>query len=64
MEFNKIKVDREKCIGCGACSIMAPQTFKMDDEGKSVVIDPPGDDVSAIKMAKESCPVEAISIEE
>lgn len=57
------KVDKEKCIGCGACAAVAPNTFKIGDDGKSEVSDPAGDPEETIKQAADSCPVQAISIE-
>ncbi len=60
----KIKVDQAKCIGCGLCVSMAPKTFKLAQDGKSEVIEPPKDKEEVTKSAAESCPVEAIKIEE
>ena len=35
-----IKVNLDDCIGCGVCSELCPQNFKLDeDEGKCMVID-------------------------
>lgn len=56
----KVKVDKEKCIGCGTCVVIAPKTFKLGDDGKSQVIEPSGDDETTIKEAVDSCPVDAI----
>lgn len=57
----KLKVDQEKCIGCGACVAIAPENFDFDDEGLSKVIN---DEVTEkAKSAEEACPVYAISIE-
>jgi ferredoxin len=39
----RIVVDRERCIGSGNCCFYAPNTFDLDDELKSVVIDTGGD---------------------
>jgi len=58
-----INVDQEKCIGCGACVAIAPATFKINDNGKSEVINEKGDSEDVIKQAADSCPVQAISIE-
>jgi ferredoxin len=58
------KVDKEKCIGCGTCIALAANTFRFDEEGKSEVFNAAGDDADTIKMAKDSCPVQAISMEE
>ncbi len=60
----RIVVDRERCIGSGNCSFYAPSTFDLDDEMKSVVIDPAGDDPGDVRAAVEGCPVNAISIED
>lgn len=57
------KVDKEKCIGCGTCVALACNTFKMDEDGKAVVIDPKGDDDDMIQMGCDSCPTQAISLE-
>ncbi|MCX6782149.1 MAG: ferredoxin [Candidatus Magasanikbacteria bacterium] len=57
------KVDKEKCIGCGACVAIAPNTFKMGDDGKSDILNPAGDSEESIKQAADGCPVQAISIE-
>ena len=56
----KITVN-ESCIGCGTCTGVAPDVFEMNDEGLSSVI---GDDVDSAKEAAESCPVEAIEVED
>jgi ferredoxin len=58
----KLKVDEDKCIGCGTCVAVAPKSFKLNDDGKSIPIDPPGDEESAVQEAIESCPVDAISV--
>jgi ferredoxin len=58
----RIVVDRQRCIGSGNCCFYAPNTFDLDDELKSVVVDPCGDDASDVRAAVEGCPVNAISI--
>ncbi len=60
----KTKVDKEKCIGCATCTILAPASFKMDEDGKAVEINPPGDSKEALNDAHDNCPVQCISIEE
>ncbi|WP_294581329.1 ferredoxin [uncultured Thomasclavelia sp.] len=57
----KITVN-DSCIGCGACTGIAPDVFEINDEGLASVIN--DSDVDAAKEAAESCPVEAISVEE
>ncbi|HNU95979.1 MAG TPA: ferredoxin [Candidatus Magasanikbacteria bacterium] len=57
------KVDAEKCIGCGACVAIAGNTFSLNAEGKSEVINPTGDPEDVIQQAVEGCPVGAITLE-
>ena len=62
----KIKINQQKCIGCGACSIIAPEAFYLDTEkGKATVKDGvEKTDFEKIKEASEYCPVYAIEIEQ
>jgi len=54
-------VDKQTCIGCGTCVSIAGKTFKLNNEGKSEVILPPGDEETKIQEALDTCPVSAIS---
>ena len=62
----KVKVNKEKCIGCGQCVNIAPQVFEFDEDHKSRVKE--GADLKKnereIEEAKESCPMAVIEIEE
>lgn len=61
----KVKVDKEKCIGCGLCVSLADKSFRLNEkEFKAEVIEPVGDSQDKIESAIESCPVNAISINE
>lgn len=53
-----VKVDKEKCIGCGACVAICEEGFKLKD-GKAVVKNPKA---KCIKDAADSCPVQAITV--
>lgn len=59
--MRKVKIDKNKCIGCGTCAVIAPQSFRLGEDGKSEVIEPPGDKEEKIQEAIEGCPVGAIS---
>lgn len=56
-----IKVDQNKCIGCGMCANMCPKVFKINSVGKSEVVSQ--QDADCARNAANSCPVEAIKIE-
>jgi len=58
----KVKVNKESCIGCGACAAICEDVFEIGDEGLSKVkVDkvPEGKEDSA-REAIESCPTAAI----
>jgi ferredoxin len=57
----KIKVDANKCIGCGACVSTCPKAFKLQD-GKAVPVKESVDKVTCEKEAESMCPVGAISV--
>jgi ferredoxin len=57
----KIKVDQEKCIGCGACVAICPKSFAMV-EGKAKEKASEVKKITCEKEASEGCPVNAISI--
>lgn len=62
--MKKIKVDQEKCIGCGLCVSIAEKVFRMNEEGKGETIEG-YEGVEGIEgkaqEAIDSCPVAAIS---
>lgn len=58
----KIIVNKETCIGCGACVNTCPQgVFKLDDEGKAQVVNQPA--CLGCSACEETCPVGAITVE-
>ena len=59
--MSSVKVNEEKCIGCGACVAIAPNNFDFNDEGLSKVI---GEEITEETIdACEACPVFAIEVE-
>ena len=67
----KIKLEREKCIGCGSCSAICPKYFKLLDDGKSHIEGSTQQDVEELEVEKiecaeaasEACPSQCIHIE-
>jgi len=57
-------VDRELCIGVSNCVAIAPTVFELDDENKAVVLDPTSVNEQVILEAAESCPQDAIIVED
>lgn len=57
-----IDVDRELCYGFGDCVASAPAVFELDEDEKSVVIDPNGAPRDDLVEAAANCPVNAITI--
>ena len=60
----RVRVDRDLCIGVGNCVAIAPTVFKLDEENKAVVLEPASVDDDALLEAAESCPVQAIILED
>ena len=61
-----VKLDREKCIGCGSCvSLTDQKIFDFDDEGKAYVVSEKIDDedLDTVKNAIDYCPTSAIYFE-
>ncbi|MEA4901181.1 ferredoxin [Desulfitobacterium sp.] len=58
-------VDKDTCIGCGACPSICPEVFKMEDDGLAVAyVKPvPSDIEASAQEAADSCPVDAIHVE-
>lgn len=60
----KIKVLRDLCIGAASCVAISPQVFQLDNEAKAIILDVDGDTDENILAAAQSCPVNAIIIED
>ena len=58
-----VSVDKEKCIGCGACATSCPEVFEMRDDMKAYV--KKGKEKSKgpkVKEAIDFCAVNAIKL--
>ncbi len=61
----KAFVDKDICIGCGACEGVCPEVFEIEDDGLAVAKE---EELSAeleegAVEAQETCPVSAIIVE-
>ena len=57
-------VDKDVCIGCGLCTSICGDVFQLEDDGKAFASN---ENIASLEddaiEAKESCPVEAISLQ-
>lgn len=63
----KVRVDPERCQGHTLCAMIAPESFVLDDiEGHSSAVteDVPPEHESQVREAAQSCPEQAILVEE
>jgi len=60
----RVRVDRDLCIGVSNCVAYAPTVFALDEENKAVVLDPSSVDDQTLLEAAESCPENAIIVED
>jgi len=67
----KIKIEREKCIGCGSCVALCPKYFEINEDGKShiknsqksAIEEMEVEKIECAESAAEACPVQCIFIE-
>ncbi len=67
----KIKLEREKCIGCGSCQALCPKYFELQEDGKSHIKDAANQEVEELEVEKiecaesaaEACPSQCIHVE-
>lgn len=59
-------MERAACVGHGRCYVLAPEVYEDDDRGHCVVVrpDPPPELEAKARLGAESCPEEAIRLEE
>jgi len=67
----KIKLEREKCIGCGSCQALCSKYFELVEDGKSHIIGAEKKEIEELEVEKiecaesasEACPAQCIHIE-
>ena len=59
----KFEVDKEKCIGCGACAAICEEIFELSDDGYAEAkdVEATEDTKEDAVNAMEGCPTSAIS---
>lgn len=65
--MKKFKVNKDICIGCGACAAICPEVFDIDDDGLAKTIKEENlteEEVENATDAMEGCPTSAISDED
>ena len=63
----KVRVDQERCQGPTLCAMIAPDMFELNDiDGSSSAVTElvPPDQIDAVREAAQSCPEQAILIDE
>ena len=68
--MSKIKLERERCIGCGSCQAICSKYFELGEDGKSHIIGSDKQTVEELEVEKiecaesaaEACPAQCIQI--
>ena len=62
----KVIVDYDICASTGTCMQVCPEVFEVRDDGYLYLLqeNPPDELRSKVEMAVNSCPVQAISLQE
>ncbi len=63
----KVRIDKDRCTGEGICQDTCPEIFRLNEEtdlAEVIKTDYDENDMECIREASESCPSEAIIIEE
>jgi ferredoxin len=60
----KVTVDRDKCVGSGACVLAAPRAFTQDEDGivELIAADVEPGEEQALRDAIDACPAAVIEI--
>ncbi len=62
--MKSVKVDQDACIGCSSCSVICGSVFAMKEAKAVVISSPDKEEEDKVRVAKEACPTQAISVED
>ena len=57
-----VEVDRDRCMGTGACAFALPRLFTVGDDGKARVIGTADEDDKAVADVVGECPTAALRL--
>ena len=62
----KVRVNKDACIGCGACAAICDEVFEINDEGLSEAkVEEVKEELQdEVRDAADSCPTGAIEVKE
>jgi ferredoxin len=58
----QVEVDRDRCMGTGACAFALPGLFTVGDDGKARVIRTADEDDKAVADVVGECPTAALRL--
>jgi ferredoxin len=62
--MSRVVVDRDRCVGSGACEALASDVFEVDDDGVLVVHreEPADEELPDVRDAVQACPIQALAL--
>jgi len=61
---DQIKINQNRCVGCGRCTEKCPGIFRLNKDVKSELIIEAKINLECVHVASDQCPMGAIEINE